>query len=426
MAISKVIYKASADATPETWMDATTATAAAADITAPKTAMLADGVMTTGTGSGGGGGITPVLAKDVNFIDYDGTIVYSYTKAEFALLDALPANPTHDGLTAQGWNWDLADAKTYVASYGKLWVGQMYVTSSGNSEIDITLGQGRLSPYLGIAVNGTVEVDWGDGSAAQTITGSSTSTQIRTQHTYPAPGEYTIIISSVSGCYRFYGDTTYSLLSANNGTASNNRVYSYAVSAVRVGNSAALANYGFYYCGGLKYITIPKNISIPGSTWPQYCYSLQSLTIPNTITILSLQNNYCYSFKNISFPKGITSISNEAFYNNYNLQSVCVPDGITGIPSNMFYGCTKLSSIVIPSSVTSIGTAAFSGCRGLGEIHFKPTTPPTVSNSNAWTNIPTDCIIYVPYSADHSILDTYKAASNYPNPSTYTYMEETA
>lgn len=53
MAISKVVYKSSANATPVTWMDATPATAAAADIIAPKTAMLADGVMTEGTGSGG-------------------------------------------------------------------------------------------------------------------------------------------------------------------------------------------------------------------------------------------------------------------------------------------------------------------------------------------------------------------------------------
>lgn len=51
MAVAKVIYKSSANATPETWMDATTATATAEDITAPKTAMLADGVMTTGTGT---------------------------------------------------------------------------------------------------------------------------------------------------------------------------------------------------------------------------------------------------------------------------------------------------------------------------------------------------------------------------------------
>lgn len=55
MAISKIVYKESPEATPVTWMDATPATAGAADIMAPKTAMLADGVMTTGTGSGSGG-----------------------------------------------------------------------------------------------------------------------------------------------------------------------------------------------------------------------------------------------------------------------------------------------------------------------------------------------------------------------------------
>ena len=52
MAISKVIYKSSASAQGVTWIDATPATAAAADIISPKTAMLADGVVTQGTGSG--------------------------------------------------------------------------------------------------------------------------------------------------------------------------------------------------------------------------------------------------------------------------------------------------------------------------------------------------------------------------------------
>ena len=58
MAISKIIYKSSPSATPVTWMDATPATAAAADITSPKTAMLANGVVTTGTGTGGGMSVT--------------------------------------------------------------------------------------------------------------------------------------------------------------------------------------------------------------------------------------------------------------------------------------------------------------------------------------------------------------------------------
>lgn len=47
MAISKVVLNGT------TLMDATTATATAEDIIAPKTAMLADGIMTTGTGVGG-------------------------------------------------------------------------------------------------------------------------------------------------------------------------------------------------------------------------------------------------------------------------------------------------------------------------------------------------------------------------------------
>ena len=64
MAISKVVYKSSPSATPVTWMDATSATAAASDITAPKTAMLADGVMTTGTGSSGASNWTLLTSKE--------------------------------------------------------------------------------------------------------------------------------------------------------------------------------------------------------------------------------------------------------------------------------------------------------------------------------------------------------------------------
>lgn len=67
MAISKVTLNGT------TLMDATTATAAAADITAPKTAMLANGVVTTGTGSGGGGGGGATLVASGEFIGPDTT-----------------------------------------------------------------------------------------------------------------------------------------------------------------------------------------------------------------------------------------------------------------------------------------------------------------------------------------------------------------
>ena len=59
----------------------------------------------------GGGGSTPVAKGQVNFYDYDGTIIKSMSSAQFRGLESMPTNPSHEGLTAQGWNWTLSDAK---------------------------------------------------------------------------------------------------------------------------------------------------------------------------------------------------------------------------------------------------------------------------------------------------------------------------
>lgn len=81
MAISKITYKSSPSATPETWMDATAATAAASDITSPKSAMLANGVVTPGTGT------TPTGTKQIS-ITQNGTTtedVAAYANAEITV-----------------------------------------------------------------------------------------------------------------------------------------------------------------------------------------------------------------------------------------------------------------------------------------------------------------------------------------------------
>ena len=119
-------------------------------------------------------------------------------------------------------------------------------------------------------------------------------------------------------------------------------------------------------------------------------------------------------------PDSVTSIGNNAFNYCYNLASITIPDGVTSIDSNVFGYCYSLTSITIPDSVTNIGGYAFSSCYGLGEIHFLSTTPPTVSATNIFTNVQTDCKIYVPAGS----LAAYTSATNYPNSSTYTYIEE--
>ena len=129
--------------------DASVTTATAPDVTQGKIFLAADGTPTVGTASGGGGDPAPVKS-DVNFYDYDGTLLHSYTATEAAGLTALPENPSHSGLVAQGWNYTLAQIKAEVTDHGKCDVGQMYVTTDGKTRIYCTFPEGRLSPYLGM------------------------------------------------------------------------------------------------------------------------------------------------------------------------------------------------------------------------------------------------------------------------------------
>jgi hypothetical protein len=82
-----------------------------------------------------------VSKKQVNFIDYDGTLLYSYSKADWQSIAALPDNPSHTGLTAQGWNWtkNQIDAQLTAVPDGVVWVGQMYITDDEKTRIYIHL-----------------------------------------------------------------------------------------------------------------------------------------------------------------------------------------------------------------------------------------------------------------------------------------------
>lgn len=457
----------------------------ASHIVSGHTGHLADGTQVAGTG----GGSVEVEEKQVNFIDYDGTILHSYTKAEANALTALPSNPSHTGLTAQGWNWTLQEIRDQLTAVpdGPIWVGQMYVTASGNTEIDITLNGPRLSPYLGIAPNGTVDIDWGDGTTHSTVTGTSYTTQKRTQHTYETAGSYTIILTVTSGSFAFYGsDEPYSLLNINSSTNYQNRVYSNAVTAVRIGNNAKIRQYGLSNLYSVEYITIPstaepsgnyilgmrstiKTIILPSgmtNLGTRACggnYRIIHLSIPKSITTISERAfDSLYALTSITIPAGVTSVGTYAFSNCRALEAVyfsstactfgtyafnmcnCMriarlPSGTTTLPNYCFTSNTRLSDNVLPSSLTTInqytfnenfsmqkltipsgvstiGANAFTACHGMKEYHFLRTTPATIQ-STTFTNIPSDCIIYVPYSSDHSVLNTYKSASNWSNQS---------
>ena len=438
-----------------------------------------------------------LIKKDVNFIDYDGTLLYSYTKDEISSMSSdsdLPANPVHEGLIAQGWNWTLAQIKTQLLAMPDtpVIVGQMYITASGDTEIDVDFTDPiRLSPILTICVNGTITVNWGDNTTPNTITGTSLTSRKEVSHTYTDAGNYTIAISVVNGAFSFYGSSVYTLLRKNT-TQNANRVYSnkiinirlgsgitnigdnafnycYSLTTIAIPNSiTTITNNTFQYCYSLKSVVIPSSVTtIPGGMF-QTCYSLTSVAIPGSVTniganafaachclidttipnsITTIENNLfnnnnilvsiiipngvttignsafggCNSLREVIIPNGVTTIGNNAFQYCYSLKSVIIPNSVTTIGDNAFNGCVSLSSMIIPGNVTSIGNSAFYGCYGVAEYHFLSTTVPT-GGTTMFANIVSDCIIYVPYSADHSILEAYKSAENW---STYaSYVQE--
>ena len=362
--------------------------------------------------SGGGSGS---VSDPIRFFDYDGTLVASYSSVP----SSLPNVPTHTGLTNGTWNHTLAQVTAQFNATGTCNVGANYETSSGKTEIDCTFVDGRLSPYLRFTVNGTVTVDWGDGSPTETMTGTSLRTRKDMPHTYSQAGDYTITIEPASGTtYSMYsGTTTYTLLHKNSSASNANRVYADCVKAVRLGvGCEEIGMNAFYYCYSLQSVSIPSGVTSIGGTSFYYCTSLQSVSIPSGVTSIGeCAFQTCYSLQSVSIPSGVTSISEYMFASCYSLQSVSIPSGVTSIGNYAFQTCYSLAKLSFGSQLSSINAYAFSGCYGMAEYHFTSTTPPTLADVNAFNNIQSDCIIYVPSAS----LSDYQAAENWSTYASY-------
>ena len=78
----------------------------------------------------------------------------------------------------------------------------------------------------------------------------------------------------------------------------------------------------------------------------------------------------CFSLTSITIPNSVTSIGYSAFEHCSGLTSITIPNSVTKINAWAFEGCKGLTSITIPNSVTSIGLDAFSGCDALKSIRI--------------------------------------------------------
>lgn len=364
-------------------------------------------------------------SKDVDFYDYDGTRLYSYTLAEAQALTELPPLPSREGLVCQGWNWTLDEIK---AQNTVIDVGAFYVTDDGKTRLYIKLDYpASLTVPLNInqSVSGGVVIDWGDGTAQETITGTG---NVSTTHTYADTGDYVISLDVTSGTMmagcgsagRLFGDQgehlailqgiecgtgflgfqskalqaqahikTIAMSSDVTKITPDSLHDCFALCCLVVPRANVLGDYSLYNCGSLRTLcTSPALVTSPGHSCFYDCRSLRRYVMPTS---------------------GYDQISNSLMTGCFALLAFVPGNNVVNFISACFRNCKSLKEINIPSKVETIGANTFNGCSALMRMRFAPTTPPTVANSNAFTAIPTTCVVEVPAAS----LAEYQAATNY-------------
>jgi hypothetical protein len=401
----------------------------------------------------------PDESKPVKFYDYDGTLLYSYSLAEVQELTELPTQPVHDGLTAKGWNWTLADIKAEIAP---VIVGAHYAASDGVNRFYITIPDEHHAKIdLYFRLQGTAEIDWGDGTVETlTLNMYLTSTPPPIVHEYAMPGDYCIGLKvtsgKISGAYsneHLLKFAYKSNLSGNTQTANrllkrviggddthmdSSMFTAFVASDVEEfvipslnwlsPNSSRAANLSENY--SLKFLSLPSGTLFANTAPLQYC-TFEAFSIPKSLT--KLQNGmfkYCTKLKHIAIPSGMTALPYEGFNSCYSLKKVYIPSGVTSIGGNAFGNCQNLASVSLPAGLTSIGTSAFAGCVSLtyvkfpasltsiGATAFQNDTNIVTYDFTDWTSANLDACsfganMFQNLTADTKILFKYKSISDH-------------
>lgn len=386
--------------------------------------------------------LAPVEEKDVNFYDYDGTVLYAYTAQDFWVLTELPTAPAHEGLVFQEWNWSLSDLKDYVRDYGVGQAGANYTTSDGKTRIYLDIDDYvPLNDWnINIAIsNGTVKALI-DGQEIGSASSNSSSYERKTiSCSIPRHGLVRLDLE-------FIGDGGFKLGNENTiGYIFSIGSQLMTVTKIEIGNYVTeLSTKAFQECRNLNSISIPRTVSLVANGAGNYgafnyCISLQSLVIPSGNTNIMVRAFYNdVTLKTIIFPKSIQSFgSGHTFRGCSVLSKIMIPPLVKSTPEYMFNSCTTATEIVIPKGFESIGYRSFANCYCLERIIIPnsvtniisrafesnsrlyiidlsaftdPNNLPTLYNADALPANPTDQIIYV---ANQSMLDAFSTATNW-------------
>lgn len=360
----------------------------------------------------------PTEPKAVNFIDYDGTLLYAYTASEFQAMEGLPRNPWHSGLIAQGWNWTREEILDYLTRAERIDVGQMYITNDGATRYYIHkdnpdyLDQ-ALVFYQGKA-NGVL-ISWGDGTSER-FTGTGTKT---VTHTYSTIGNYVISLLPDEDCtfqltgrgdtYAWYTYTDSTVFGAYYNTSDAWKLMQECFKVELGKGLTGISPCAFRYFTNLKTISIPKNVTTFGGGCLYLCYDLKCIIFPrNPERPIIVRDSACRSTFALDYICTSTTWSS-AFCGTYGFNacraaSILIPDSCNSFGAYSFEYLRSLKYIYISRNLTSIPSIGIGACEVLQRINLQNVT--TYSDSlrdlpslqyikfpEGTTTIPQNCVI---------------------------------
>lgn len=372
---------------------------------------FSDEILTIQTG--GGTSLPSAGVNDVTFFDYNGHILYSYSRADFLALTEMPELPSRNELVCTGWTHDLVEAQEYVSLYRMLNIGACYTTDNGRTKIYFDLNSNdnlkrRVCMYLDIADGLTIY--WGDGTRSVS---STTGTRIWT-HTYPKRGSYRIEIEVKEGTtfspgydstneYKFFGSGPWDTVA--------NRIYGMGLKRIFFGDkiyqlsqNVCSANYGLEEL----VISSPSSgvigLSAFENTFIKHC------NIPSGVSKI---NGNCFTnaknLRMVVLPNSLTSLNGgEMWQYCINLQGMTLPTAIQEIPSYTFSGCENLEYVIVPKSVLSIGQYAFENCKLLQSVYFIAHEQVPTASMNIFTDM-----TYLKIVVPDALYDEWIAATNW-------------
>lgn len=353
-----------------------------------------------------------VEEKYINFIDDDGTVLYSWTEEELQEATELPPLPDEEGWTYQCWTWTLQEIKDNIFPMD---VGVSRTPSNGASvRADFYLYEADNKTVIieFSAKNDIVDVDWGDG-VVDTYTFDSQSYQMAVgNHTYAQKGKYSIYLKLRNKTGKISNFSP-------RGRTDNDNILSTRIELLGLGNGyEKISAYDYYAMVSLKRLSFANDSIVFDSNgsgdWISSCYSLKCICFPRSI----IPSTYPRTFYNtagvehIILPPNAKIPVGQFITTGTSIKRFNVPRSMNVLP--IFTQSFGLLYIYIPKSITTIQSNTFNAIRKLQFVDLSdyddPTRIPVLNNVNAFDHTNPNAKLYV---RNQSMLDAFSAATNW-------------